>query len=255
MKRGRAAIARVRPPQSSRCCTSRRAGDSARPPSSAAEPVLAWTLDRLRRASGLVASTAVLCWEDQLPRRSQPIAEEQAGVRAGQGPAMPLADVEAVAAARRWADGWRGGLLRTCEFDRGLPRPLGRRDWPPKLAADAVVLVDPAAGWSIRRWSTRLIAHAEAHPRAPTLLLAGRAGAVRRACFAAALLEQLAAGEVAPRAVAALPAPTSRAASRSAARPARRCPTPLARTTHRFTLDSQRQIERIARATEPQRRN
>ena len=47
------------------------------------------------------------------PRSSGPTCSPRA--RASASP-----EIEAVAASRRWADGWRGGLLGTCDFDLGF---------------------------------------------------------------------------------------------------------------------------------------
>ena len=67
-----------------------------------------------------VASAAVLCWEDQLDALSP--KPERAFVLA-KGPRKPLPEVDAISAARRWSDGWRGGLLSTCDFDLGFYGP------------------------------------------------------------------------------------------------------------------------------------
>ena len=92
-------------------------------------PVLQWTLDRIQRARR-IDSVAVLCWEDQLSSVVPVAGEERAYVLA-KGPRVPLPDVEAAAVARRWSDGWRGGLLSTCSFDLGFHGRLGpaHRPW------------------------------------------------------------------------------------------------------------------------------
>src|ERR1700722_5347276 len=103
------------------------------------EPVLRWTLRRLSRASGLNGAT-VLCWEDQAAAAAECGAEVS-----NQGPRQFLSSIETISAARRWSDGWRGGLLGTCDFDRGF-----HGAWMAQIArgknADAAMLVDPAAG-------------------------------------------------------------------------------------------------------------
>src|SRR5688572_21248061 len=107
------------------------------------EPVLRWTLDRLNRASRVTAA-AILCWEDQLDA-VVPLAEQTRTDVLAKGPRVTVPEIESIAAARRWADGWRGGLLGTCEFDRGF-----HAGWTDeiagKLASDAILLVDPSAG-------------------------------------------------------------------------------------------------------------
>ena len=75
------------------------------------DPVLAWTLDRLCRSKRL-GSIAILCWEDQI-ESVRPIAEEHDACVLMKTPRIAQPLIEAVAAAQRWADGWRGGLLGT----------------------------------------------------------------------------------------------------------------------------------------------
>ena len=123
-------------------------------------PVLRWTLDRIRRAAR-VKSVAILCWEDQLPGVVSVAREEHAYVLA-KGPRVSLPEVEAVAVARRWADGWRGGLLSTCHFDLGFHGPWCR-ELAEKLGADAVLLVEPSAALVDPVLLDRLIEHAAEH--------------------------------------------------------------------------------------------
>src|SRR5690349_16816359 len=103
------------------------------------KPVLRWTLDRLARCSRL-SDIAIVCWEDQLSG-VMPLADH-AYVLA-KGPRMPIPELDSLNAARRWSDGWRGGLLSTCEFDRGFYGPWVR-EATEKLESKAVVLIDPA---------------------------------------------------------------------------------------------------------------
>src|SRR5437868_14887245 len=83
-----------------------------------AAPVLHWTLERTTRAKR-VGSAAVICWEDQLPA-VMPVAGERGAYVLTKSPRVALPEVDSVAAARHWADGWRGGLLSTCHFDLGF---------------------------------------------------------------------------------------------------------------------------------------
>ena len=73
------------------------------------KPVLDWTLRRLASASS-VETVAVLCWEDQVDAVIAVAEPDRAGV-INKGPRQTLPGMNAVAAARRWADGWRSGLL------------------------------------------------------------------------------------------------------------------------------------------------
>jgi hypothetical protein len=106
------------------------------------QPILSWTLDRITRSQS-VGSMAILCWEDQLPAVT-PIAEEASAFVLAKGPRTPLLSVQAIAAAQRWADGWRGGLLHTCDFDQGFYAPWVN-ELIEKLSSDAVILINPAA--------------------------------------------------------------------------------------------------------------
>ena len=76
------------------------------------EPVLAWTLRRLERSNKL-GNMVVICWEDQLAD-VEPIAAGHGADLLVKGPRGPIASVEAVAAVRRWCDGWRGDLRGAC---------------------------------------------------------------------------------------------------------------------------------------------
>jgi len=207
-------------------------------------PVLQWTLQRISRAKH-VKSVAVLCWEDQLPGVVSVAGDERAYVLA-KGPRVPVPEVEAVAAARRWADGWRGGLLSTCHFDLGFHGPW-YRELAEKLGSDAILLVEPSAGLVDPVLLDRLVEQAAEHedtelffcPAAP-----GLGGAlVRRS-----LLNRLAASRTHPgRLLHYLPDQTCREplAGDSCIPVA----TLVARSTHCFTLDSERQIARIESAT------
>ncbi len=122
------------------------------------KPVLAWTLDRLGRANRL-NRVVVLCWDDQSANVA-PVANERNAFVLAKGPRVVLPNVEAVAVSRAWADGWRGGLLATCDFDLGFYAP-----WTAEIlntfTADAAVLVDPAAGLIDPVLVDRLVEQAE----------------------------------------------------------------------------------------------
>lgn len=106
------------------------------------EPVLAWTLRRLERAQ-LLGNMVVICWEDQLAD-VEPIAAGHGADLLVKGPRCSIASVEAVAAVRRWCDGWRGDLRGACDFDLGFHAPWVK-EAVENLESTAAVLVDPAA--------------------------------------------------------------------------------------------------------------
>jgi hypothetical protein len=209
------------------------------------EPVLHWTLDRLTR-SKLLGSIAILCWEDQLAAVN-PLAEQAGAVILAKGPRKTLPEVEAIAAAQRWAEGWRGGLLSTCHFDQGFYAP-----WHHELAerseSDAIILIDPSAALIDAKLIDALIEHARAdesnefvfQPAAPGL------GAV---LLRPTLLNRLAAARAHPgRIVHYDPAQNGHdLISSPCCAPV---PAAVARTLHRFTLDTDRQVRRITAATE-----
>ena len=103
------------------------------------EAVLAWTMRRLAMTTQ-IERVIVLAWDDQLDA----LGEIDVNARAC-GRRRETQSMQSVAAARRWADGWRGGLLQTCWFDNGFAAEL-LRDAMNDEQADSVVLVDPAAG-------------------------------------------------------------------------------------------------------------
>ena len=104
----------------------------------------------------------MLCWEDQAEAVA-PIAAELNVQYIARSARVCVPHLEAVAAARRWADGWRGGLLGTCEFDRGFHGPW-IAEIAEKTGADAMLLVDPAAGLVDPVLIDGLIEHSEGRP-------------------------------------------------------------------------------------------
>ncbi|MDP9173543.1 MAG: radical SAM protein [Planctomycetota bacterium] len=208
------------------------------------EPVLAWTLYRLA-ASRRITHTAVACWEDQLGS-VEPIAGELKAYCSVRSPRVALPRMQAISAARRWADGWRGGLLSTCEFDRGF-----HAGWISEIQqnfdSDAVLLIDPAAGLVDPTLLDAMIEHAEQNdeidfffsPAAP-----GLSGVLIRN----SLLAQLSTSDTHPGAMLAYrpDLPQRDPISTPACVP---IPASIARTTQRFSLDSERQIDRISTGT------
>jgi radical SAM protein with 4Fe4S-binding SPASM domain len=207
-------------------------------------PVLGWTLDRLNRAE-LLTSKAILCWEDQLDA-VLPLAEQLRADVLAKGPRVRLPELEAISASRRWADGWRGGLLGACEFDRGFHAGW-IEELATKLESEAVVLVDPSAGLIDPGLVDSLVNHAEQHSDMELCFMpaaAGLAGTLLRV----PLLKRLATAKSHPgRLMNYSPDTISREplAGHSCAP----VPAIVARTTDRFTLDSDRQVERINAAT------
>lgn len=102
-------------------------------------PAVAWTLERLARSRRL-AGCAVLCWADQADAVSV-VAGDATRVL---GDRVDRPDLQAIAAARRWADGWRGGLLMSAECDLGFDGSA-LLACAEAHAASAVLLVDPAS--------------------------------------------------------------------------------------------------------------
>jgi hypothetical protein len=209
-------------------------------------PVLAWTLRRLARAER-VGSMVVLCWEDQLAH-VESIAGEGGANLLVKGPRAPVPALDAITAARRWADGWRGGLLASCDFDLGFHAP-----WHAEILqrenADAAVLVDPASALIDPVLVDGVIAHAAAHD-AVELSFSQAAPGLSGVVVRPSLLTRLAAARAHPgRLLHYLPAqPTRDPIAGDGCAPV---PTPVARTVHRFKLDSDRQIQRIGLATMP----
>jgi hypothetical protein len=200
-------------------------------------------MERLARAQG-VGSMAVICWEDQLSALTPVAAEAHAHVLV-KGPRANLPTLDAVAAARRWADGWRGGLLGACAFDLGF-HAAWVREICEQLQSDAVVLVDPAAALVDPTLIDRLIAHAREHDE-PGLIFSQAAPGLSGALLRRGTIDQLCTTSLHPgRMLHYLPQqPVHDPISGKGCAPV---PTPVARSPHRFTLDSDRQIRRVTDA-------
>ena len=134
------------------------------------EPVLRWTLRRLA-ASQRLASCAILCWEDQ----ADAVRAEVGGIdMLVKGPRTAIRELDAITAARSWADGWRSGLLSTCDFDLGFHGPW-HLELAETMASTAIVLIDPASGLVDPQIIDVLIDHAERQPRYGNVLCPGGA--------------------------------------------------------------------------------
>jgi Iron-sulfur cluster-binding domain len=208
------------------------------------EAPLAWTLFRLGRCKRL-AESIILCWEDQAtPVRA--IAEEMKARFWSPKQRITNAHLDGVAAARRWADGWRGGLLGACEFDRGFHGP-SIAEIRNQTDCDAVLLVDPSSSLVDCDLIDGLIEHAESHPDLD-LCFSQAAPGLSGVLLHKRLVEQLAPGGSHPGTLLSYrpDLPMRDAISTPSCAPVA---TRIARSSHRFTLDSERQIERISSAT------
>ena len=205
------------------------------------ESVLSWTLRRIARTQFLQKSL-VLAWDDQLDA----ILELGINARAC-GPRRPIGLLDATTAAQRWAEGWRGGLLQTCWFDKGFVGQLVMEALTDE-SADAVVWVDPAAGLVDPQLLDELVVAGTKGPRDFYFMQA--APGLGGVLFKRALIQKLTTEHALPgRLVHYLPeAPILDPVTSETCVPV---PLPVSRTIDRFTLDSRRQIERIERATMP----
>jgi MoaA/NifB/PqqE/SkfB family radical SAM enzyme len=205
------------------------------------EPVLRWTLKRLAGAKR-VESTAVICWEDQLDAVAR---EAGSAFVLAKGPRKALPELDAVTAARRWSDGWRGGLLGTCDFDLGFYAPWFN-ELAVKVESDAVLLIDPSSALVDPAVLDGLVAHAGSHPDSELCFVPAAPG-LGGALLRGNLLARLAAAKThCGRLLHYLPDQHSR--EPLAGDMCAPVPASVARTTHRFKLDSDRQIARLGAA-------
>jgi hypothetical protein len=199
------------------------------------ESVLRWTLNRLSPSF----KVAVLCWKDQIGA----LADFENVIAI---PRIDLASMEAISASRRWADGWRGGLLSATCFDVGFHGPSLLAAMK-HLEVDRVVVVDPDSALIDPAIVASLISHAEGHPDidyAFTPAAPGQAAILLRR----ALVERLAQSGTYPgRLLNYHPdVPGRDPIALPVCAPA---PTSIARASERFILDSRRQVELFERAT------
>ena len=207
-------------------------------------PVLHWALERTERAER-IGSVAVICWEDQLPA-VLPVAGDQRAHVLAKGPRVPLPEVDAVAAARNWADGWRGGLLSTCHFDLGFYGPW-HLEVADRLGSDGVMLIDPAAGLVDPVLLDRIVEQAEQHADVELCFCAAAPG-LGGALLRRGLLRRLAAAKAHPgRLLHYLPDQASR--EPLAGNGCVPVPAAVARTPLSFSLNSRRQVERVEAGT------
>jgi hypothetical protein len=207
-------------------------------------PVLDWTLRRLSATTSL-DTAAIFCWDDQLDAVNITAQARNIGVIC-KGPRQNLPKMSAISAARRWSDGWRSGLLGTCEFDLGF-HPLWVQELVHLHEADAALLVDPAAGLLDPILVESLLEYANSQPEAELCFMQaapGLAGTLLRR----ELVERLTIANLHPgRMLTYFPDhhgvdPIGKPGSTPV-------PTSVARSTYRFKLDSDRQIARADHST------
>jgi hypothetical protein len=209
------------------------------------QPVLAWTLQRLTQSQHIDAVT-LICWDDQQQAVSAIAAEFDARVLV-KTPRTAIPTLDRISAAQRWSDGWRGGLQGTCFFDQGFHAPFIQEALARGSTPDYILLIDPASGLVDPELIDAIIAHAIAHPHREfffTQAAPGLAGVLLKP----ALLDRLAQANSHPgRLLAYAPdMPGLDPITNDMCVPV---PPALARTAHRFTLDSDRQIHRLSAAT------
>jgi len=210
------------------------------------ESVLRWTLSRVRQVENL-AGICVICWDDQVDSVTPAAAAVDAEILC-KSPRMMPATVEAVSAARRWADGWRGGPLQTCDCDEGIHAPYVLEILE-RFHADAALLVNPGAAMVDPRILRDVVARGNdraAIDLAFTAAAPGLGGVLMRET----LLRRLAGTQIhAGRLMHYLPDQPTR--DPLAGEGCVDVPTRVARTLRRFMLDSDRQINSISLATVP----
>ncbi len=207
-------------------------------------PVIRWTLDRLNRA-GVVNEIAILCWEDQLPAIQQ-VAENADAHILAKGPRVALPELEAITAARRWGDGWRGGLHGATEFDLGFYGPW-LKEVNDRLPSDVLLLINPSAALIDGALIEQLVDRATERDDLEMCFLPAAPG-FAAATIRSALLDRLATARQHPgKLLNYQPEHPMRDAISSDSAVA--VPVAVARTTRRFTMDSDRQIELLSQST------
>jgi hypothetical protein len=206
-------------------------------------PVLASTLRGITDAA-LAGNTVILCWSEQT-RAIEPFSRNLGAEILAIGPFVELPNLQAIAAARRWSDGWRCGPLGVSAFDSGFLGPA-IRDAADHFAADAVLLVDPAAALVDPQLISGVAARWQGNPELDFTFTPAATG-LGALLLARPLLDRLVAANAHPgKLLAYFPDQVSREpTSGDGCVPVA---TPAARSVHRFTLGSQRQMEKLATA-------
>ncbi|MFI5379918.1 MAG: SPASM domain-containing protein, partial [Tepidisphaerales bacterium] len=151
-----------------------------------------------------------------------------------------------ISAARRWSEGWRGGLAGTCCHDLGF-EPAAALRQAEAHGADAVVLVDPDAGLVDPALIDAIVTHADRTPEARYVFMPvapGLSGLLLRSELLRHFADH---GGFPGRSLCYWPdLPGRDPIANPECAPH---PTLAARTLHRFVLDGQRQVERLSAAT------
>ncbi|HEV8291761.1 MAG TPA: hypothetical protein VGP94_07540, partial [Tepidisphaeraceae bacterium] len=202
------------------------------------QSILRWTLARISQCDA-VAKVAVLCWANQFPALRG--FEDVIPV-----PRLDMPSMRAICASRRWADGWRGGLLSATCFDVGFHGPSLLAAMK-ELNADHAILIDPDSALIDPAIVRSLIEHAAGHSEIDYAFTPAAPG--QTAIFLRrALVEKLAqTGTYPGRLLNYHPdVPGRDPIALPACAPV---PTTIARARERFVLDSRRQIDLFERAT------
>jgi MoaA/NifB/PqqE/SkfB family radical SAM enzyme len=207
-------------------------------------PVLDWTLRRLAQATS-VDNIAILCWDDQVEAVNTAATGHRAGV-VTRGPRQNIPFMSSITASRRWADGWRSGLLGTCELDLGFAP-----EWVSELMelhqVDAALLVDPASGLLDPELVESLLAYAGTQPDAEMCFMQAAPG-LTGTLLRRELVDRLAIAKVHPGRMLTYD-PDHHTVDPIGKPGSAPVPTPVARSTYRFKLDCDRQIARVEHAT------
>lgn len=213
------------------------------------EPVLAWTLRRLAMSERLAAAV-VICWDDQVGAVRRVMLTPGAGRLAVEVLAKPrqrLANVDAVSAARRWADGWRGGLLQSCHFDAGFHGPWVKEALE-QLKCDSALLVEPSSALVDAALIDGLIGHAAEH-RSVELCFLPAAPGFGAALLDRCLVDRLAESQAHPGRLLCYN-PDQAVRDPLGGEGCAPVPATVARTTGQYRLDSDRQVRRLTEALE-----
>ena len=225
-------------------------GEGVSPRNSAArifrhQPVLAWTLQRLAQARQ-IGEVKILCWDDQR-EAVEKLAEKQGAQVVVKAPRAPIAPLDRITAAQRWSDGWRGGLQGTCHFDQGFHAEFIREAMAGGDGESLILLVNPSSALVDPQLIDRMVEHAQGHMHREFFFTQAAPG-LAAVALRTGLLERLAKAATHPgRLLSYSPdTPGLDPITNDMCVPV---PPAIARTLHRFALDSDRQIRRLTSAT------
>jgi hypothetical protein len=203
--------------------------------------VLAHTIERIANARG-VDRVVVLAWDDQ----AADVATIDGAELRVIGPRRPTIAMRARAAALRWSDGWRGGLLNTTEFDRGFhaEATLAAMD---AAACGAALLVNASAALIDADALSRLIDHHAGPAARHEFAFAAGAPGSGAMIVGRDLIDRLRREQCGPGSL--LTYHPDRAQHDPLAKePSLPVPAVVARSMARLTLDSDRQSHRLSLA-------